>query len=137
MAGLRNILAFPVASLVAGVAYAAMNSIDGADAVVFLPAVGIATVIALVHAVVLGLPIALALKRLGKLKLPYVLTSAFLIGALPLPVILLATNSVKWDLREVALSVGFCGIVGLLAGYVWFYVADLSSNTSLERTREG
>ena len=137
MAVLRNIIAFPIASLVAGVAYASMNNGSGGAPDVILPAIGIASVVALLHALVLGVPSAVVLRHFGKLKLPYILACAFLIGALPLPLGLLFTGSVSWTLREAILSMASCGVLGLLAGAVWFYVSDLSSNASLERTREG
>jgi len=137
MAVLRNIIAFPVASLVAGIAYASMYNGSGVAPDAILPAIGLASVVALLHAVVLGVPSALVLRHFGKLKLPYILACAFLIGALPLPLGLLFAGSVSWTLRESVLSMAFCGVLGLVAGAVWFYVSDLSSNTSFERTREG
>lgn len=69
-------LSFPLAAVAAGVAYAAVNMLSGADAVVFVPLAMSATAIAFAHALVLGVPVALVLSRLGALTLANTLTAA-------------------------------------------------------------
>lgn len=98
--------------------------------------VGLASAIALAHAVLLGVPSILALNYLDRLRLPYVVPVSFLIGALPIPVLLPAIGNVSWSLPEMILSMGVCGLVGAIAGAVWFFAAGLPSNKSLERSRE-
>ncbi len=137
MQPLRNILSFPAASLVAGVGYSAMNQHAGSDAVTFLPVAAAASIVAFIHALALGLPAALALRHFGKLNLPYVLGGSFLIGALPVPLLVMLSRGSVGALREAALLFGSCGILGLIAGYTWFCIADLSPDNSSERTREG
>ena len=135
MSALRNIFAFVVAALVVAVAYAALNAADGSDDVVFLPALAVAALIALLHAAVLGVPAFHLLRRLDRLKLPYVLIVAFVIGALPLPILLIMTRGFDWTVGWYATIALACGVLGALGGLTWWLVAGMSSNKSLERTR--
>ena len=136
MQPLRNILSYPAASVVAGVGYSALNQHAGSDGVTFLPIAAAASIVALIHALALGLPAALALRHFGKLNLPNVLVGSFLIGALPVPLLLMLSRGPIGSLRETVLLVGGCGVLGLVAGFTWFCIAELSPNKSLERTRD-
>jgi len=135
MSALRNISAFVVAALVVGVAYAILNAADGSDDVVFLPALAVAALIALLHAAVLGVPALLLLRHLERLKLLYVLFVAFAIGALPLPILLIITRGFDWTVGWYATIALACGSLGALGGLTWWLVAGVPSNKSLERTR--
>jgi hypothetical protein len=136
MSALRNISAFVVAALVVGVAYAALSAADGSDDVAFLPALAGAALIALLHGAVLGVPAVLMLRHFEKLKLPFVLFVAFAIGALPLPILLIMTRGFDWTVGWYATIALACGVLGALGGLTWWLVAGMSSNKSLERTRE-
>jgi hypothetical protein len=137
----RTILSLPVAALVVGVVggvgFAAMVGLNAFSPRVILSAIGLASVVALVHVLVLGVPFILVLKHFGSLKLHFIVPLSFLIGAFPIPIILLTTGSARWTLPSTLLSMLACGLLGVTAGVVWFYVSGLPSNKSLERTRDG
>jgi hypothetical protein len=137
MSALRELSAVIVAAIVVGCIFAAINVAAGADRVVFLPAMTVASMIALLHAALFGVPAAWIMARTGKLNLANVLGVAFSIGALPMPVLLFATGGVSWTLGTYVIVTLSCGALGLLGGLVWWSVAGVSSNKSLERTREG
>ena len=138
MTALRQILGTIAASVTAGGIYATFHVVaDSADAVMWPATFAIATPVALLHALVLGLPAAWSLRRRGKLTLLNVLVAAFAIGAVPAPTAAILAMPSETPFPTAAAIIMVCGTLGLIGGGVWWIVSGASSNYALERTQEG
>jgi hypothetical protein len=127
MTFIRRALSFLVAPLAVTsfwVGFAAIGDGDVRSVAELVSAITVA------HSVVLGVPMALTMARLGKLTLRNTALASFLIGAIPLPTFLLFDPSPTNTLATALLF----GLSGLAAGLVWWPIWRVSSNKQLQRT---
>jgi hypothetical protein len=120
----RRALAFLVAPLFVTALWVALAVISGGDAG------GVAllvSAITLTHSIALGVPIALAMARLGLLTLRNTALASFLIGAIPLPALLYFDSWTISFIENTLPTALIFGTSGLVAGLIWWPIWQVPS----------
>jgi len=157
MTPFRLALAFILAPAVPAIAYCLPGIVFGAPLDSLFSVFISTSVVTYGHAILLGIPTAVVLTRLNRLTLFRVLGAAFLIGALPFAA-LVTYNEItmapglssefnfvprridghltRAGWVSIIDGVVMCGIFGMIAGVVWWWVSGASAINPLQPTRE-
>ena len=156
MTPLRTTLAFVVAPAVPAIAVTLPGVLFGAPLASAFSVLILASAVTYAHAIVLGVPTALVLIRTKRLTFPRVLGAAFLIGTLPyiamityLEITIPPGSSFTWNLEphridghltragwvSIIDGVVMYGVLGLICGLIWWWIAGASANNPLQPTQ--